>query len=66
MRDQQSVLNAVEIFDQQHELVAAESSQRITSANHFLQFPGNHPQQAIAEMMAQRIINVLEVIQIDE
>ncbi|GAO22120.1 hypothetical protein ALISP_1940 [Alicycliphilus sp. B1] len=51
---------------QQHELVAAQARHGVALAHGALQAPGDLHQQGIAHAVAQRIVDMLEVVQVEE
>ena len=48
------------------EFVAAETSHRIDAAHHALQALGHRAQQRVADRMAERIVDALEAVEIEE
>ena len=59
-------LFAVEVFEQQHELVAGEARDRVGGAHLALKVVGERDQQPVAVGVAVRVVDVLEVVEIDE
>ncbi|MNI89298.1 hypothetical protein D3C73_1466850 [compost metagenome] len=56
----------VDQLDQQHELIAADSGQGILVTHVLAQAQRHFSQQQIAHVMAERIVDRLEAVQIDE
>ena len=55
-----------ELLGDHDELVAAEAPQRIDVAHHALEPRGDSPQQLIADAVAERVVDALEVVDVDE
>ena len=53
-----------QVWQQHHKLVATKSGQRIGRANARLQRPRHRHQQAVAHLVAQGIVNGLELVQV--
>ena len=56
----------LEFLDDDHELVAAQARQQVGLAQRLRQRGGHALQQLVADTMAQRVVDVLEPVQIDE
>ena len=56
----------VQVFQHHHELVAAQTRHGVAFAHTRLQALRNLLQQQIADVMAKRVVEGLEVVQIDE
>ncbi len=52
--------------DQHHELVAAEAGGKAVGSHHGVHAPADLGEQQVAEMVAQRVVDVLEAVEIDE
>ena len=61
-----SALSAPEPFDQDHELVAAEAADRVRFAQGALEADGGLAQHVVAHAMAERVVDVLEPVEVDE
>lgn len=69
--DQSGLLRGVEvgaaqILQHDHEFVAADTGHRIAVAHAIGQAPGNLPQEQVALVVAQGVVEDLEVVEIDE
>src|SRR5690606_25392263 len=60
------LLRRPDILLKHHELVAAEPGDEILRTQHSPQPVGDHAQQAVAAGMTERIVDLLELIEIDE
>ena len=52
--------------DQQGELVAAEASDELGVAGGHRQAPGERVQQPVADLMAERVVELLEAVEVDD
>ena len=53
-------------FGDDHELVAAEAPERVDVAHDAVQARGDRPQQLVADAVAERVVDRLEVVEVDE
>ena len=60
------VLVRFDVLLKHHEFVAAEPRHEILRAQHFAQAIGDRTQQLVAAGMTQRIVDLLELIEVDE
>ncbi|MNU99272.1 hypothetical protein D3C71_894000 [compost metagenome] len=49
-----------------HELVAAQAADRVAAAHGLREAPGHRAQQAVADVVTQRVVDGLEAVQVDE
>ena len=57
---------AGDLLQQQPELVAAEAGDRVGRADRFAQACGDADQQVVAGLVAERVVDLLEVVDVDE
>ena len=60
------VLVRFDVLLEHHEFVAAEPRHEILRAQHFAQPVGDRAQQLVAAGMAERVVDLLELIEVDE
>jgi hypothetical protein len=53
------------VADQQHELVAAEASGAVTGAQHAVDPACDRPEQLVAGVVAEAVVDVLEVVEVE-
>jgi hypothetical protein len=58
--------NFTQGFEENHKLVAAQARHRISFADRGCNTPGNFLQQQVSDVMAKRVIQCLEVVEIEE
>src|SRR5207342_3343188 len=65
-RDLLGLVRRVEVFEHHGEFVAAQARHRVLRPHGLLQARGGGAQDAIARRMAERIVDVLEAVQVEE
>ena len=65
-REAGGVLGRMDVLLEHDELVAAEAGDEIVRAQHFAQTVGHRAQQLVAAGMAERIVDLLELVEVDE
>src|SRR3954468_16418715 len=65
LREHASLARSLQVGLQDHKLIAAETRDRVDLASAILQALGHCPQQGIADRMSERIVDRLEVIEIE-
>ena len=66
LRERGRVVNALDVFAEHDELVAAEPRDRVTVAYRRLDSRGGLDQQLVADRVAERVVHGLEAVQVDE
>ena len=66
LRDAAEHCRIVEVLDDHHELVAAEPREQVGLAQRVRQRRGDALQQLVADAMAERVVDVLEAVEVDE
>ena len=66
LRDECGMVAAGGKMKDEDELVAAQSSHAVVFAHAFQQALGCHAQHAVADMVAERVVDVLEVVEVEE
>ena len=66
LRDAAEHRRIVEILDDHHELVAAQAREQIGLAQRAGQRRGHPLQELVADAMAERVVDVLEAVEVDE
>ena len=65
-REARGILGRIDILLEHHEFVAAEARHEILRAQHFAQAVGDRAQELIAAGMAKRVVDLLELVEVDE
>src|SRR5689334_16467617 len=65
-RETGGVLGAPDVLLEHHELVAAEAGDEILRTQHLAQPLGNRAEQLVAAGMAERVVDLLELVEVDE
>ena len=66
LRDERRVVRGGDVGDEDRELVAAHARDGVLLAEHRLQTRRDHPQQLVAEGVAERVVDELERIEVEE
>ena len=66
LRDPAQHRRLVEVLDDHHELVAAEAREQVGLAQRRRQRAGHALQQLVADPVAERVVDVLEAVEVDE
>jgi hypothetical protein len=64
--DLTDLLDVGDAVEDDDEFVAAHATHRVAAADATLQLAGHRPQEAVADVMAERIVHVLEAVEVDE
>ncbi len=64
-RDPLGILE-IDVVQQDRELVAAQSGDRVGRADPLAQPPAHQHQQLVPDVVPQRVVDVLEVVQVDQ
>ena len=64
--DQRGARVGREVADEHDELVAAEAAERVDLPHHAMQPRGDRLQQLVADRVAERVVDRLEVVEVDE
>ena len=60
------ILGGPEVGAEQHELVTAQPADRVARPHHVLQPAGDDLEHFVAGLVAVRVVDVLEVVQVEE